>query len=61
MFNKKIYIYFCLFQDILFIIFTIMYLCGFPFLVGFYSKDSIIEYSFSKNRKLFFYGNIHFE
>ncbi|XP_043604683.1 NADH-ubiquinone oxidoreductase chain 5-like, partial [Bombus pyrosoma] len=37
----------------LLIIFSLLILCGFPFLVGFYSKDLIIEYYFLNNIRIF--------
>nr|WDY83686.1 NADH dehydrogenase subunit 5 [Apis laboriosa] len=40
------------------IMFTMLCLCGFPFLVGFYSKDLIIEYFFSSKMNYFSIVNL---
>nr|DBA43488.1 TPA_asm: ND5 [Bombus cullumanus] len=39
---------------------SLMMLCGFPFLVGFYSKDLIIEYYFLNNMSVFSLMNLIF-
>nr|DBA43722.1 TPA_asm: ND5 [Bombus superbus] len=40
--------------------FSLMMLCGFPFLVGFYSKDLIIEYDLFNNMSIFSLMNLIF-
>nr|DBA43605.1 TPA_asm: ND5 [Bombus impatiens] len=40
--------------------FSLMMLCGFPFLVGFYSKDLIVEYYFSSIKSIFSMMNLIF-
>nr|DBA43696.1 TPA_asm: ND5 [Bombus nevadensis] len=42
----------------LLIMFSLLMLCGFPFLVGFYSKDLIIEYYFLNNMSIFSLMNL---
>lgn len=42
------------------IIFSLIILCGFPFLVGFYSKDLIVEYYFSRIKRIFRIINLIF-
>nr|DBA43670.1 TPA_asm: ND5 [Bombus laesus] len=42
----------------LLLLFSLMMLCGFPFLVGFYSKDLIIEYYFLNNMSIFSIMNL---
>lgn len=44
----------------LLIIFSLLILCGFPFLVGFYSKDLIIEYYFLRVKRIFRIINLIF-
>nr|QBP33736.1 NADH dehydrogenase subunit 5 [Bombus pyrosoma] len=42
----------------LLMMFSLLMLCGFPFLVGFYSKDLIIEYYFLNNMSIFSLMNL---
>nr|DBA43527.1 TPA_asm: ND5 [Bombus bifarius] len=43
-----------------FLMFSLLMLCGFPFLVGFYSKDLIIEYYFLNIKSIFSLVNLIF-